>query len=108
MLHRVERARLSYYPGALTGKGWLVFILDGRAMFARAHKIHKSEYAAMRAHQQELPLYVMTVRGANYWIFDDDFYCSEDWLEPEDVRDLLIPHDPVVRRARHTGHQSIA
>ena len=107
MLHRVERARLSYYPGALTGRGWLVFILDERAMFARPHKIHKREYTQMSHQQLVLPLYVMTVRGLNYWLFQDQFYSGEDWLEPEDVRDLLVPAEPVVRRMRNGDQQTI-
>jgi hypothetical protein len=105
VLHLVDSARLSYYPGALTGRGWLVFILDGRALFARTRKLHKREYAAMAHHQQALPLYIMTVRGLNYWLFRDHFYCSSDWLEPADVVGVLEPHAPRVPADGHDEHR---
>lgn len=91
MLHGVDGARLSYYPGALTGRGWLVFILDGRALFARSRKVHKREYVAMAHQQQVLPLYIMTVRGLNYWLFQDRFYSVSDWLEPAEILNRLDP-----------------
>jgi hypothetical protein len=101
VLHHVDRARLSYYPGALTGRGWLVFILEGRALFARTRKLHKREYAAMAHQQQVRPLYIMTVRGLNYWLFRDRFYCSSDWLESDDVLEILEPNAPRVATDEH-------
>jgi hypothetical protein len=85
VLRRVENARLSYYPGALTGKGWLVFALAGRAMLVGTEKLPKADYAKLIHQQSAWPVYIVTVRDHNYWLFQGRFYAATDWLEAQHV-----------------------
>jgi hypothetical protein len=98
VLRRVENARLSYYPGALTGKGWLVFALAGRAMLVGTEKLHKREYAQLIQQQMSWPVYIVTVRDHNYWLFQGRFFAATDWLEAQQVHALLTtPHSTAQR-----------
>lgn len=93
MLQRVEDAALLHDASALTGKGWMVFVLAGRALFVGSKKVHKNDYEAMLRGQLGEPAYVVSVNGWHFWMFGGRFYSSLDWMESGEVYNALISGD---------------
>lgn len=93
MLQRVESATLLHDAHALTGRGWLVFVLSGRALFVGSKKVHRNEYDELLREQSAVPVYVVSVNGWHFWMFDGRFYSSTDWLQPAEVYAYLAAGD---------------
>jgi hypothetical protein len=99
VLQRVENASLLHDAHALTGKGWLVFVLSGRALFVGSKKVHKSDFGEMQRRQAGTPVYVVSVNGWHLWMFGDRFYSSLEWMEPNQVFTALVSGDFAEHRA---------
>jgi len=90
VLRLVDDAWLSHYPGRLSGKGWLVFVVGQRALQVSANKIHKREYAELRQQQRLVPVYIVTLNGLNYWQFQEHVFADDQGLVAEQVYADLV------------------
>ena len=90
MLRLVDDGWLSHYPGKFSGKGWLVFVLDGRALQVSPGKIHKDEFAELRSQQRLTPVYIVTLNGLNYWQFQEHVFSDDQELVAEQVYAELV------------------
>jgi hypothetical protein len=89
MLRKPDNVWIHFKPGALSGRGWVVFYL-GTRKYVRLGKQHKRDVAATAQQQRTYPVRVVRVDGRTYWQFQDRFYWENDDLTAEAVHALLV------------------
>lgn len=89
MLRRADNVGVTFSPGWLTGKGWLVLAIGKRQRY-RVVKVHKDEFARTHALQRRTPVRVAKVEQRTDWQYQDRFYWDNDDLTAEQVHALLV------------------
>lgn len=89
MIRKQANARLSYSPGLLTGRGWVILHVGKRTAY-RVVKLNKQAYQRNLALQQTEPMLVVKTESQTFWQFKDSIYADSDHLAEGDVHALLV------------------
>lgn len=89
VLRRAENTKISFSPGWITGKGWLVLHVGAKSAF-RIKKMHKDEYAQYQQWQAGTPWHIARIDQRTYWLFQGKFYWDNDNLNQDAIYALLV------------------